>query len=571
MQIRRKSIFLSAFLAASLAAASFVAIAAARRAPGPKVESVSITLLGTTDTHGRLLPWDYYANKPDNLGIAKIATLIKQERATAPDALLLDCGDTIQGTFFSNYFTDKDTSRPNPMIAVFNLLRYDSMTVGNHEFNIGQESMWKAKGESKFPWLGANIKQSYTQGVPYFPPYIIKNVKGVRVGIVGFTMPFLPPWRIEADYRGYELEPILETAKRVVPEVRPKVDLLVLALHSGFHDDPLGNSPARPRQEVGENVAPEVAEQVPGIDVIFFGHSHSELPEKFVNGVLMTQPRNFGMSLARADVSMTKNAAGRWEVTSKHSHVIPVTAQVPADPDVMSLVKPYQDALDKYLSTPIATSPKALSGNHAAYEDSPLLDVIEETLKQKGQADVALASVPDTGIKLSAGPVTAGQVRDLYDYENGLIVLQMTGAQLKAALEHSASFFPQWPPTGAAGNLKGPGTNSDQAAGVSYEIDLSRPEGDRIRNLQFQGKPLDPAQVLRVATTSSRFSGASGYPGYRDLPVISRSPIEVQQLLIDHLTRTKNIPAEAAHNWKIVPAEAVAAMEQSADAGLAMK
>jgi 2',3'-cyclic-nucleotide 2'-phosphodiesterase/3'-nucleotidase len=547
------------------AAASFVGISAARRTPAPQAESVSITLLGTTDTHGRLLPWDYYADKPDDLGIAKIATLIKHERADAPDALLVDCGDTIQGTFFSNYFTDTDITRPNPMIAVFNLLRYDAMTAGNHEFNIGEEAMWKAKGESKFPWLGANIKQTYTQGVSYFPPYIIKNVKGVRVGIVGFTMPFLPPWKIEADYRGYELEPIVETAKRVIPEVRPKVDLLVLALHSGFHDDPLGKEPARPRQEIGENVAPEVAEQVPGIDVIFFGHSHSELPEKFVNGVLMTQPRNFGMSLARADVAMTRNTDGRWEVTSKHAHTIPVTDQVPADPDVMKLVKPYQEALEKYLDTPIATSAKDLSGNHAAYEDNPLLDVIQESLLDAGHADVAVTTIANAGARISAGPVTPRQVGALYNYSNGICVLQMTGAQLKDALEHSASFFSQWPlPPGETAKL--PGYKADQAHGVSYEVDLTRPVGTRIRELQFHGEPLDPAQVLRVAVTSSRYSGEGRYPGYLALPVISRSPIEIRDLLIDHVKRTKTIPAEAAQNWKIVPPEAVAAMEKAADA-----
>jgi 2',3'-cyclic-nucleotide 2'-phosphodiesterase/3'-nucleotidase len=235
--------------------------------------SVSITLLDTTDTHGWIEPWDYYADKPANLGLAKIATLIKQQRAEVPDLLLLDCGDTIQGTPLAYYFAEKDTSKPNPMIAAFNLLRYDGMAVGNHEFNFGEEVMWKAKGESNFPWLAANIKSTYTKGVPHFQPYIIKNVSGVRVGIVGFVTPGIPRWEIPDHYKGYKFEPIVTAAKRVVPEVRRQADLLVVILHSGFYTDPVSGE-SWPEQLPGENVAPDLAE-VPGIDVIFYGHTHS--------------------------------------------------------------------------------------------------------------------------------------------------------------------------------------------------------------------------------------------------------------------------------------------------------
>jgi 2',3'-cyclic-nucleotide 2'-phosphodiesterase (5'-nucleotidase family) len=149
--------------------------------------SVTITLLSTTDIHGHVEPWDYYANKPANLGLAKISTLVMQARAEAPQALLLDCGDTIQGTPLAYYFARKDTSQPNPTIAAFNAMKYDAMAVGNHEFNFGEDVMWKAKGESKFPWLAANVKQTYTEGVQRIRPFIIKNVEGVRVGIVGFV------------------------------------------------------------------------------------------------------------------------------------------------------------------------------------------------------------------------------------------------------------------------------------------------------------------------------------------------------------------------------------------------
>src|ERR1700732_2221938 len=183
-------------------------------------QSMTITLLDTTDSHGHIEPLDYYTNQPANLGLAKIATLVKTARAQAPDALLLDCGDTTEGTPLAYYFARKNTSKPNPEIVAFNAMNYDAMAVGNHEFNFGLDEMWKAKGESHFPWLAANVKQTYTSGIPYIRPYIIKNVAGVRVGIVGFVTPGIPRWEIPEHYEGYEFEPIMEAAKTVIPEVR---------------------------------------------------------------------------------------------------------------------------------------------------------------------------------------------------------------------------------------------------------------------------------------------------------------------------------------------------------------
>ena len=547
-------------------AASFLEIAvkvsAAQQATAPKPESVSITLLGTTDLHGRIEPWDYSTDKPADLGLIKIATLVKHVRAEVPDALLFDSGDMVQDpqSVLANYFLQKDNAKTNPTIAVMNQLHYDAMAVGNHEFNFAPEPMWKLKGESKFPWLCANVKQTYTEGAPYFPPYIIKNVKGVRIGIVGFVSTVANP------SKGYAFEPILETARRVIPELRPQVDLLVVLLHSGFAHDPLGEESPRIQMK-DENVAPDLAEQFPGIDVILFGHTHSELPEKIINGVLLTEAKYWAQSLARADVRMTRDAGGRWMVASKHARAIPVTADVPADPETVKVVQPYREELDRYLDARIGSAVKDLSGKHARYEDNPLLDAIHETQLDAGHADVSMANLPNDRVRIPAGPVTVRQVGAIYPDANSIAVVEMTGAQLKEALEHSASFFPQWPPP-PGGAVKTPSSDPDQAEGVSYEIDLTRPVGDRIRGLQFHGKPLDPAQKLRVVVASSRRMGEDGYTVYKGLPVVSRAE-DMRELLIDHVTNTKKISPDAVQNWKIVPAEAVAAMEKASDASAA--
>jgi 2',3'-cyclic-nucleotide 2'-phosphodiesterase (5'-nucleotidase family) len=538
--------------------------AAGEKHSGPQTkQNVTITLLSTTDIHGHIEPWDYYEDKPANLGLAKIATLVKQAREDAPDSLLLDCGDTIQGTPLAYYFAEKDTSRPNPTIAAFNAMHYDAMAVGNHEFNFGEQVMWKAKREAEFPWLAANVNQTYKDGVPYFRPYIIKNVKGVRVGIVGFVTPGIPRWEIPEHYKGYEFESITEAAKSVIPEVRRRVDLLVVIMHSGLDRDP-ETGESRPDQVDNENAASELAEEEPGIDVIFYGHTHREMPEKIINGVLMAQAKNWGQSLARADVEMSRGTEESWKVESKRSKTIPVTAGVPADLEIMKLAAPYQDATENYLNTPIANSEKELTGQYERYEDGPLVGLIHRVQLDAGHADVSMATLFYTGVHIPAGPVTVREAAELYVYENTLYVVEMTGAQLKDALEHSAGFFPGWPiPVG--GSIHLPGYNADSAKGVSYVIDLTQPVGQRVMDLTFHGKALDPAQKLRIAINNYRYTGGGRYTVFKGLPVLYRSPMEIRELLIAYLERVKRIAAEANGNWKIVPAEALRAIEKAAD------
>jgi 2',3'-cyclic-nucleotide 2'-phosphodiesterase/3'-nucleotidase len=443
-------------------------------------------------------------------------------------------------------------------------MHYDAMAVGNHEFNFGLDEMWKAKRESNFPWLAANVKQTYTTGAPYIRPYIIKEVAGIRIGIVGFITPGIPRWEIPANYKGYEFNPIVETAKTVIPEVRKQVDLLLVIMHSGLDRNPeTGIAPAYASTDA-ENAAWELAEQEPGIDVIFFGHTHRELPEKVVNGVLMSQPKNWGISLSRAEVKMSRNAGGAWHVESKHSQTIPVTPQVQHDPEISKLMEPYQAEVQKYLDTQIATSEKTLSGGYGRYQDEPLLDLIHKVQLEAGHADVSMATIFYPGVQFPAGPVTVREASALYIYENKLYTVEMTGAQLKDALEHAASSFPAWPvPPGQ--NLRLPGYNADSAEGVSYLIDLTQPVGQRIRDLTFHGAPLSADHKLRVAINNYRYSGGGGYSVYQGLPIAYQSEEEISELLVNYLKRTKTVPAVADDNWKIEPPEALAAIEKAAD------
>jgi len=177
-------------------------------------------------------------------------------------------------------------------------------------------------------------------------------------------------------------------------------------------------------------------------------------------------------------------------------------------------------------------------------------------------ADVSFATMFYPQAHIPAGPVTVRQIASLYIYENTLYAVEMTGAQLKAALEHAAGFFPAWPPAPPDAPLKLPGYNADSAAGVSYTIDLTRPAGDRVRNLQFRGRPVDPGQEFRVAINNYRYTGGGYYTVFSGLPVLYRSPVEVRELMIQYVTKMGKISGDVAGTWRIVPPEAVEAMEK---------
>lgn len=529
--------------------------------PDDTARRVHITLLGTTDLHGNIFPIDYYTHQPANRGLAKIATLVRQARSEQNNVLLLDSGDTIQGTPLAYYFARKDTSKTNPTIAAMNALGYEAMAVGNHEFNFGLEALWKAKGEAKFPWLAANVRQTYKSGVKHIEPYIIKNVSGVRVAIVGFITPGVPRWEIPAHYRGYKFESMVDAAKRVIPEVRKKADLVVAIAHSGLERDPQTGASFSDQMPY-ENAVWALAEQAPGIDVILYGHSHRELAEKVINGVLVVQAKNWGQSLARADIELERTAAG-WKVASKRSTVIPVTDAVAADPEILKLAQPYHDTTETYLDTPIATSSKALDASSARYEDHPLVDLIHKVQMEYGKADVSLATMFYPRLQIPAGQVTLRQIAGLYIYENTLYTVEMNGKQLREVLEHAAEFFPAWP-FKEGERMRLPGYNADSAEGVEYTMDLSQPAGQRIRDLRYKGKPLADGTKLRVATNNYRYAGGGRYATLQGLPVVYRSPMEIRELIIEYVSRTGAILSEADGNWKIAPREAFEALVREA-------
>ena len=262
---------------------------------------LKITLLATTDLHGNLFPYDYYTAQPAARGLAKIATLIQAARAENPNNLLIDCGDTIQGTPLEAVYQEYVESgrlpwklsfagaplEHDPMMLAMNAIGYDAMVVGNHEFNFGLKNLAKARSDAHFPWISSNIIATPEAPAKPFAPYFLKTVAGVKIAVIGITTPLIPTWEAEEHYRGYRFESGVDAARRTVADLREREhpDIVIVAAHSGLDGD------AR------ENMVRQIATDVPGIDAIVFGHSTSSWRACKSATCLLMQPKNWGISL----------------------------------------------------------------------------------------------------------------------------------------------------------------------------------------------------------------------------------------------------------------------------------
>ena len=536
----------------------FLLLCAAAGFPQPgqvAPERVQITILGTTDLHGNINPIDYYTNKPDNRGLAKVATLIKRIRGEQPNVLLIDSGDTIQGSPLESFHGRKNNQPRDPMMLVMNSLKYDAMAVGNHEYNFGLKVLEKARQEAQFPWLSANTYETKT-GKTHYQPYLIRDVAGVKIGILGLTTPGIPNWDNPPNYAGLEFHnPISEAMKWVaVLRGKEKVDVVVVAMHMGLGED-LRTGEVSPGQVPHENDAVQIAKQVPGIDVIFMGHTHRDVPSLYINGVLITQANAWGRHLARADMYLEKSPQG-WRVYAKAARTIPTDDRVAADPEVVKLAEPYDRETQAWLGRTIGESAADLSAKDARFRDTAILDLIQKVQLEAGNADVSMVASFNSEARIAKGPVSVRDIAGLYVYENTLAVLEVTGQQLKAALEHSAEYFKTYVPGKPITeqiNEKIPSYNFDIAEGVNYELDISKPIGQRIQNLTFKGQPVTPDQKFRLATNNYRVNGGGGYEMYKAAPVVYRSSEEIRELIIDWFEKHKTVPIEPNNNWKLVP------------------
>ncbi|HEY1016625.1 MAG TPA: 5'-nucleotidase C-terminal domain-containing protein, partial [Herpetosiphonaceae bacterium] len=535
----------------------------------------TITLLQTSDLHGNLMPWDYYANAPAQWSLSKVATLIKQERAADPELLLFDAGDTIQGTPLAYYYNVVDTKAPSPMAAAMNALKYDFGALGNHEFNYGFEALNRYRTEAKFPLLSANIRNA--DGSEAFGSYVIKEVKGVKVGLLALTTPAIPNWEKPQHIAGLRFDDSIETAKKYVPQMRAEgAEIVIVAQHIGWERIPRDS--AKPESWLtdpatwgdagslpGENTTIRLAQEVPGIDVILAGHAHLNVPKAVINGVLITEPSYWGRVLGKVTVQVEQKD-GKWQVASKDATTLSVN-NIEPDPEIVAIAQPYHDQTLAYINQPIGTAKGEFSGGaKARYLDGPLGDLINTVQTEAAAAagypvDISLAAIfTDPGM-IPAGQVTIRDAYSVYIYDNTLYAMEINGDILRRALERNAEYFRQLDPANLPADPKGVVAenardyNWDLYSGVDYAYDLTKPAGQRLTKLQINGQDVRPDQKLRIAINNYRASGGGGFPMFREGKIIWQSTNEVRDLMADYVRANGTLDPAAINkrNFTLTP------------------
>jgi 2',3'-cyclic-nucleotide 2'-phosphodiesterase (5'-nucleotidase family) len=531
----------------------------ARGTAAPQSTEVELIVAATTDTHGRLRSWDYYANKAEpRRGLTRVATIVDSLRmANAGRVVLVDAGDLLQGnpvTYVAARMAG-DSLRPHPVAAAMNAMGYDASAIGNHEFNYGLPTLRRLIADAHFPMLAAN---AYTpNGQHAFTAWKMVERQGIEIALVGGTTPGSNLWDRDNLAGRIVIRDIVPAVREAVASARRAgANVVVVMLHSGLDEPSSYDTVAS--GVASENVSARVAREVPGIDLIVYGHSHKELADTLINGVLLMQPKNWATSLGVATLKVAREGKA-WRVVAKHGVLIPAAGHA-ENAAVLAATDAAHRATVAYVTRPIGTTPVAWRADSARVVDTPLIDFILAVERKASGAQLASTAAFSLDANLAAGPVTVARLAALYPYDNTLRKIWITGRQLRAYLEYSARYFTV-DANGAVGvDPAIPGFNFDIVAGADYTIDVSKPIGSRITRLDYRGRAISPRDSFTFALNNYRQTGGGGYAMLAGSKNLDERQLEIRQLLIDEVRArgTLNPATYAQHNWEIVPNAAVA-------------
>lgn len=538
-----------------------------------KPRTVQIHIIETSDVHGCFFPYDYITRKPKAGTLARVSNYVRQLRKKGDAVVLLDNGDILQGQpvcYFSNFV---DTTETNIAARVCNYMRYDAQTIGNHDVETGHHVYDAWKKAMDYPLLGANVVDRKT-GEPYLRPYTIIERDGVRIAVIGMLTPAIPSWLGEELWSGLRFDDMVESARKWVTYVKANEhpDLVVGLFHSG-KDNGITNA------EYSENQSLQVAEQVGGFDIVFFGHDHTRFSGDATNkdgkNVVLLDPANNALSIAQADVTLSLSK-GKWKVDSIDGHLVDIT-DTPVDEDFVAHFKDFTDKVQNYVGRQIGTLKHDIHSRDAFFGPSAFNDLIHDLQLEITGAQISITAPLQFNTKLTQGPIYVSDMFNLCRFENQLYVMRLTGKEIRKHLEMS---YDQWVNTmrspkdhllllsnSTRGDQQRLGFknytfNFDSAAGIDYIVDVTKPDGEKVEILRMSdGQPFDENKWYKVAVNSYRANGGgelltrgAGIP--RDslqARIIWKSQYDLRHYLIDWISRQPEFNPQPGHNWKFVP------------------
>ena len=567
-------------------------------------QEVDVRILATTDLHTNLVNYDYYQDKPaQNVGLAKTAVLIEDAKKENSNVLLVDNGDTIQGTPLGTYkaiVNPIKDGEQHPMYTALQKLGFDAGTLGNHEFNYGLDYLKKVIATAGMPIVNANVVDAKTGKFVYDPYKIIKKTYtdkngrsvDVNIGVTGIVPPQILSWDKSNLEGKVKVNDSVEAIQAIIPEMRKAgADVVLVLSHSGIGDD---------KYEKGEENEGYQIASLPGVDAVVTGHSHAEFPsgngtgfyEKYagvdgvngkINGTPVTMAGKYGDHLGVIDLNL-RYTDGKWSVVGSKAAIRKIdTKSKVADERITEIAKEAHEGTVKYVRQQVGTTSAPITSYFALVKDDPSVQIVNNA--QIWYAKKELAGTPEANLPIlsaaapfkagtrgdataytdiPAGPIAIKNVADLYLYDNVTAILKVTGAQLKEWLEMSAGQFNTIDPTSKEPQqLVNPNYrtyNFDVIDGVTYEFDVTQPnkydregktvnpDASRVRNLKYQGKEVTADQEFIVVTNNYRANGK--FPGVRDASLNQLLGLENRQAIINYILEEKNINPSADGNWR---------------------
>ena len=528
-------------------------------------KSVTLRIVETSDVHGAFFPYDFTERRPMSGTMARVSSYIKRQRKEMGDRLiLLENGDILQGQPTCYYTNFVATDKPNIAAEVVNYLKYDAQTFGNHDVEVGHKVYDKWIKELDCPTLGANIID-LKSGKPYVEPYLMLEREGVRIAILGMLTPAIPNWLHQNLWSGMRFEEMVSCTRKWVKILREqeKADIVIGLFHSGWDGGIVTDS-------YDEDATKKVAEQVEGLDVIFFGHDHTER-KVAINGTLCLDPASNAKKVACVTIQVRNG-----KVVSKKAELVDVTKE-DIDEDFMRHFQPQTDAIKAFVERKIGTFSETMYSRDAFFGSAAFVDLIHDLQLEYTKADVSFTAPLIFDSEINAGPVYMSDMFKLYRFENGIYVLRMTGKEIRQHLELS---YDQWVNTMKSPDdhimllaPKAPGDNQregfknftfnfDSAAGIDYVVDVTKPDGEKVQILQFSdGRPFSEDAWYRVAMNSYRGNGGgellvrgAGIP-WDSIPqrIEYMSDRDQRYYLTQKIEREGTITPRAHNNWRFTP------------------